>query len=231
MILIITPVYRAYDKVKEMCDAVDKLTASPFLHILVDDDSNVAEPFPVEASENRRILLMKRDFTGVIHKNGAGQAMQLALCWAHQKFFNERLNPLPYDNIFLIESDVIPLDQDWDQKMVEIKDTLPADWLTLDMQSVDENGVLTYPTTVSPRLGYEREDLEIMKYPDFQITLFNQKIFDTRIRFSDFPSHFDISFGRDTEEKIGGRHFRTMKLSARHYFYQSRQHLNEIPRE
>jgi hypothetical protein len=228
--LIITPVYKAYDKVKELCEAIDTLTTNSYVHILVDDDSNLEEPFPVQASAKRRILLMKRDYTGLVHKNGGGQAIQLGYEWAHHQFIGEHPNQIPYDNIFLIESDVIPLDQGWDQKMIDLIFTLPADWLTLDLQSVDENGILTYPTTVSIRLGYERPDLEIMQYPDFQVTLFNQKIFSAGIKFSDFSSHFDIGFGKKTSEVVGGRHFRTTTLKARHYFYQSRQYLSETPR-
>ena len=228
--LIITPVFRAYDKVLEMCEAIDKLTVNPYVHILVDDDSDIGE-FPVKASEKRRILLMKRDYTGVIHKNGAGQAIQLALCWAYQKFLNEYANPLPYDNVFLIESDVIPLEEGWDQKMVDIKATLPEDWLTLDVQSVDTEGKLTYPTTVAPRIGMERDDLEIMYYPDFQCCLFNLKIFESKIRFSDFASHFDKMFGEKTIEVFGGRHFRTTLIKVLHYTYQSRQYLDGIPKQ
>jgi len=227
MILILTPVFRAYDKVKEMCEAIDKYTVNPYLHILTDDDSNTGEVFPVEPSANRRIILLKRDYSGVIHKNGLGQAIQIGYDYAYQKFFNEKSNPV-YDNVFLIESDVI-VKENWDKKMLEVKETLPEDWLTLDQQSVDKEGKLTYPTTVSPRLGWEREDLEIMKYPDFQCCLFNKKIFETGIKFSDFPSHFDISFGNATEGM--GRHFRTTLVSSLHYFFQSRQYLNEVPRE
>jgi len=229
MILIITPVYKAYDKVKEMCDAIDQFTVNPFLHILVDDDSNLTEPFPVEVTSNRRVILLKRDAIGSIHKNGGGQAIQIGYEWAHHAFINEHPNPLPYDHIFMIESDCI-VKEDWDQKMIEIIPTLPEDWLTLDCQSVDAEGNLTYPTTVSVRLGFDREDLEIMQYPDFQSTLFNPKIFEAGIKFSDFPSHFDITFGKRTAELIGGKHYRTTCVEVLHYFYQSRQHLNEIPK-
>ena len=171
--------------------------------------------------------MLKRDYTGIIHKNGLGQAIQIELCYAHQKFFNEKLNPV-FDNVFLIEADVI-VKEEWDKKMLEIKETLPEDWITLDQQSVDKEGKLTYPTTVSPRLGWERENLEIMKYPDFQVTLFNKKIFETGIRFSDSPSHFDINFGNATEGM--GKHYRTTLVSSYHYTYASRQFLNEIPKE
>lgn len=229
MNLILTPVYRAYDKVLEMCEAIDKFTVNPYLHILIDDDSNNGEPFPIGPSANRRILLIRRDYTGIIHKNGLGQALQLGYDFAHQEFINEKSNVLPYDCIFVIESDVI-VESDWDHKMAEIAQTLPSDWLTLDQQSVDEEGKLTYPTTVSVRLGFEREDLEVMQYPDYQCCLFNPKIFEAGIKFSDAPTHFDITMGRQTEEKLKGRHFRTTLVKSKHYFFQSRQYLNEIPR-
>ena len=227
MNLILTPVYKSYEIGKECCEAIDKYSVYPFLHILVDDDSRLEEAFPVQASEKRRILMMKRDYAGVIHKNGGGQAIQLGLDWARQRFFNEKPNPV-FDNVFLIEADVI-VQEEWDKKMLEVKGTLPEDWLTLDLQSIDKEGNLTAPTTQSSKLGYERDDLEIMQYPDFQVTLFNPKIFEAGVKFSDLPSHFDIMFGKVTSQALNGRHFRTRNVFAYHYFYSSRQFLSEEP--
>ena len=136
--LILTPVYRSYEIVKECCDAIDKYSIYPFLHILVDDDSGINEPFPAEPTPNRRIILLKRDYIGIIHKNGGAQAMQLALDYAKQLYFNEKPNPV-YDNVFLIEADVI-VREEWDKKMLEVKETLPEDWLSLDQQSIDKEG-------------------------------------------------------------------------------------------
>ncbi len=229
MNLIITPVYKSYEIVKEMCEAIDKNSIMPFLHILVDDDSDCGE-FPVKASPSRRILMLKRDYSGVIHKNGGGQAIQVGYDYAQQAFCNEQPNPLPYDNVFLIEADVI-VEPEWDKKMIDLIPTLPLDWLTLDQQSIDEQGNVGYPTTISVRLGMERDDLEIMKYPDFQVTLFNPKIFDSGVKFSDFSSHFDISYGDKTAEVLKGRHFRTKTVKSLHYFFQSRKFLSEIPKE
>ncbi|MDP2723337.1 MAG: hypothetical protein Q8O72_11315 [Bacteroidales bacterium] len=229
--LILTPVYRAYDKVEELCNAIDTLTQNSCLHILVDDDSNVNEPFPVEASKYRRIILLRRDYSGWIHKNGGGQAMQIGYEWAHHAFIGEHPNPLPYDHIFLIESDVIPLEQGWDQKMMDISKTLPEDWATLDVQSVNEEGKLTHPTTISPRKGFIRADLEHMEYCDFQCSLFNPLIFESGVKFSDIPTHFDIGWSKAITEQTGRQHYRTMNIKVLHYFYQSRQYLNEIPRE
>jgi len=104
--LIITPVYKSYEIVREMCEAIDKYTVNPYLHVLVDDDSDCGE-FPVKSSPSRRIIVLKRDYTGIIHKNGLGQVVQIGYDYAHQIYFNEHKNSLPYDNIFLIEADVI----------------------------------------------------------------------------------------------------------------------------
>lgn len=230
MNLILTPVYRAYDRLTEMCEAIDKHSTQPFLHVLADDDSNVPEPFPVFPSNHRRIVLIKRDYAGVIHKNGGGQAIQTAYDFGHQAYMNERPNAIPYDHIFLIESDVI-VKEEWDKKMIELIPTLPEDWATLDVQSVDKDGKTTYPTTVSPRIGFIRDDLEHMNYCDFQCSLFNPLIFESGVKFSDSPSHFDINWSKKITEITGRKHYRTMRIKILHYTYQSRQHLNEIPRE
>ena len=222
--LIITPVYRSYEIVKEMVEAINKHSIYPFLHILVDDDSGTNEDFPVQPSEQRRIILLKRDYSGLIHKNGGGQAVQLALDYGLQTFCNEKPNPKP-DNVFLIEADVI-VEAEWDKKMLEVKETLPEDWLSLDQQSVDENGQVTYPTTVSPRLGWERDDLEITKYPDFQVCLFSPRLLE-KVNFASIPSHFDVGVGTQTEGM--GKHYRTMLVKSKHYFFQSRQFLSETP--
>ena len=231
MNLIITPVFRAYDKVLEMCNAIDQNTHFPYLHILIDDDSGIDEPFPVKASENRRIIMLKRDYEGVTHKTGEGQAIQLAYNWATQPVFNGVNTQLSYNNIFMIESDVI-VQKDWDQKMIDIIPTLPEDWLTLDQQSLDFNNKLVYPTTNwGSKIGEEREDLEITIYPDFQCTLFNQKIFESGIDFSSLVDPVDSYFGRATSKLLGGRHFRTKLVSSYHYISQSIKHIEKISLE
>ena len=215
IILIITPVFRAYDCVKRMCDAIDQFTVNPYLHVLVDDDSGITEPFPVSSSQKRRVIMLKREYeypNG--RKNGLGQVVQLGYDYAHYKFENEIENK-GFDHIFMIESDVV-VKEEWDKKQIEVSETLPEDWATLDVQSVNEQGNITYPTTHSNRLGYERDDLELMEYPDFQCTLFNNEIFKSGIKFSDFPSHFDILFGRKVTEITKRRHFRTKLVSALH---------------
>jgi len=227
MILIITPVYRSYHIVREMCEAIDKYTVNPFLHILVDDDSNCGE-FPIKASKNRRILMMKKDYEGIIRKTGEGQAIQLAYDWANQPIFNGEINQLPYQYVFLIEADVI-VKEGWDKKMIDLIPTLPTDWLTLDVQSTDFEEKLTYPTTNwGSKVGEEREDLEITHYPDFQCTLFNWKIFDAGINFASLVDPVDSFFGRAVNKIIDGKHYRTKLVSVYHYISQSIKYLETI---
>ncbi len=226
MNLIITPVYRAYGMVTKMCQAIDENTVNPYLHILIDDDSGNGEVFPVKPSQNRRIIMIKRDISGVIHKNGAGQAMQLGYDWANQIFINEHPNNLPYENVFLIESDVI-VQKDWDKKMLDVVLTLPTDWLTLDVQSIDLEGNLVFPTTNKGNLlTKEGDDLEITYAPDFQVTLFNPKIFDSGISFSSFNTPIDTTFGKTTARLLGGYHYRTKLVSAYHFISKSTRYLS-----
>ena len=226
--LIITPVFKAYKFVKMCCDAIDKNTYHPYLHILVDDDSALDEPFPVKVSEKRRVLMMKRDYEGVEHKSGEGQAIQLGYDWANQPMFNGKTNSIPYDNTFMIESDVI-VQEGWDKKMLDIVPTLPTDWLTLDVQSTDLEGNLVHPTTNwGSKIGNKREDLEIMIYPDFQCTLFNKKIFDYGMSFASLVDPCDSYFGRATSQLIGGSHYRTKLISVYHYISQSIRFIENI---
>lgn len=213
MNLILTPTYKSFDIVKRMCDAIDIYTRDPFVHILVDDDSG--ELLPIPSTQNRRIIQIRRDIPDVIHKNGLGQALQLGYSWAHQQYFNEGRNPV-WDNIFVIESDVIVLDDGWDQMQIALKEKLPSDWGTLDVQSVDETGKVTYPCTVSPRHDeWSNCYFELLHYPDFQCTLFNPKVFDMGMSFSDAPSHFDVLFGRKMEQ-LGMKPYRACNLRVLH---------------
>jgi hypothetical protein len=222
--LILTPVYKAYDMVKKCCDAIDQYTVNSYLHVLIDDDSDLTEPFPVGVSEKRRILFIKRDYNHIIHKNGAGQAMQLGYDWANQVYVNEKPNDLPYNHVFLVESDVI-VREEWDKKMLDIASTLPSDWLTLDVQSVNFQGKLVHPMTNTPVVEFIGDTLEVTSYPDFQTTLFNNKIFEAGIQFSGINSPIDVTFGGVTTDLLGGRHFRTKLVSAYHCISKSTRYL------
>ncbi len=221
--LILTPVYKAYDKVVEMCAAIDKYAVYDFLHVLVDDNSGVP---PVTITPKRRVLTVRSDVDPEhYHKSQHGQCVQLGYDYAMQKFTSERDN-LPFDYVFLIESDVI-VKEAWDKKMIDLIPTLPADWASLDVQSVDAEGKTTYPTTVAPRKGYVNENLEHMEYADFQLTLFNPEVFKLGVKFSDIPSHFDILWSRKITELSGKQHYRTKLVEAMHYTYSSR---GELPK-
>lgn len=214
MIVILTPYYKAREVTQRMCEAIDANTINPYHHILIDDNSDNLLDIPT--TRNRSILAIRNDVPGKIHKNQLGQGVQLGVDFALQHFSREEPRTQDIDYVFLIESDVIVLEKGWDQKQIDLISELPSDWGTLDVQSVNEEGNITYPTTHSTRLGFVDDGLEIMEYPDFQCTLFNPRILDGRVKFSDFPSHFDILFGRKTTEVYGVKHYRTRKLKVLH---------------
>ncbi len=222
--LILTPVYNAFDVVKEMCEPLDKYSELPFVHVLIDDNSDSLLDAPI--TRNRRVLRICSDVPELDHKNQLGQAVQLAYDYANQAFMNEIPNP-SYDYVFLIESDVIAIEQGWDKKMIDLISTLPTDWASLDVQSVDEEGKLTYPTVISPRHGFVTPELEHQHYADFQACLFNPEVFKSGIKFSDFPSHFDILWSRKVEELTGRKHYRTTEVSFLHKASSSRKILME----
>ena len=221
--LVLSPVYKAYDKVIEMCEAIDKNSVYDFLHVLVDDNSGIP---PIKITPRRHCITLRNDPDPErVHKSQHGQCTQIGYDYAMQKCrFWKNAEPLDY--VFLIESDVIVKEQ-WDKKMIDLIPTLPENWATLDLQSVDKDGKLTYPCTVAPRKGYVRADLEHMEYADFECTLFNPEVFKSGVKFGDIQSHFDILWSRKVTELTGRQHYRTMLVSAMHYTFASR---GELPK-
>jgi hypothetical protein len=208
-----------------MCEAIDKFTINRFIHVLVDDNSNEYLHSAIPSTSYRKVLRMDTDYPELMHKNNLGQGVQLAWDFAHFQHLNE-IPFQPFDHTFLIESDCV-VHEGWDEKMIEISETLPNDWASLDCQSVDEEDKLTYPTVISPRYGFITPELEHQHYADFQCTLFNPLVLPDKlnVKFSDFRSHFDILWSRKVEELTSRRHFRTMLVKLTHYASSSRDTL------
>ena len=221
--LILTPTHvnnqHSLDVLEEMIEAIDRCSFYPFLHVLIDDNSSL-EFMSRFVSKKRRGLKIYSDYAGVPHKNQLGQALQLGLDYANQKFCNEKKND-QYDNIFLIESDVVVKDQ-WDKKMIDEslaleKEVNQTGWFTLDCLSVDEKGELTYPNQGSKANRFSR-----IKFAEYQCTLINPNILYPK--FSDFPSHFDILWSRRFSEMNNGgdRFWSTREVEVLHYPHTSR---------
>jgi len=204
-----------------MCEALDRYSKLPFYHVIAVD--NCGDP-PIKQSEHRAIITFRDDYHADEHKNKQGQGLQLAYTFGTGK--ETPYGPrAPIDHIFLIESDVI-VQEGWDERQIELSTVLP-DWATLDVTSIDAEGSVTYPATISPRhstVDFHGHSFDHQHYADFQCTLFNPLIWTLTppIRFDDFPSHFDILFSRKVEERTGLKHYRSNELKAIHYPSSSR---------
>lgn len=223
-ILILTPIHvnnqHSLDVLREMTEAVDTHTVNNYLHVLIDDNSKL-DFLDSFISPNRRAVKMFSDFVGQPHKNQLGQALQLGLDYANQKFCNEKENE-HFDAIFLIESDVIVKDQ-WDKRMIDEANELGKEvgqhgWYTLDCLSVDEQGELTYPNQGNRNIRFSP-----IKFAEYQCTLINPNILYPR--FSDFPSHFDILWSRELSRmnNSGERFYSTREVEVLHYPHTSRK--------
>ncbi len=223
MILIITPVYKAFEKVKEMCAAIDRGVTQPYFHVLVADNCG---DIPVANTQNRAVISVRNDFIANEHKSREGQMLDLAFQLGTQKTTPYGNQP-KIDHVFLIESDVM-VPEGFDKAQIALSDKL-ANWATLDCISIDpETGKPGYPTVISPR--YEIVDIagstfDHQHYADFQCTLFNNKVWETGVRFSDFPDHFDILWSRKITELTGRQHYRGHELEVIHYASSSRSEL------
>lgn len=214
----------AFNRVKQMCDAIDRFSTMPFIHVLVDDNSS--EFPPMEVTDNRKWILL-RDDVNKTHNN-QGRAMQLALDYMKHKFDCEGEVP-KFDNFFLIESDVI-VRKDWDKLQLEAASKLD-NWATLDVISTYEDDIkVTYPTHENGALNANEahnEDYYEVGTPDFQCTLFSKEALELDWHFTDFPSHFDILTGRKIRELAPHLRFMRYKhIHVTHFPHSSRKILD-----
>lgn len=226
MNLIITPVYMAFDRVKQMCDAIDKFSTMPYFHVLVDDNS--PEMPPMKVTENRKWIIL-RDMVEKKHNN-QGRCMQLALDYMNHKFDCEGEVP-KFDNLFLIESDVI-VRENWDKLQLEAASKID-NWATLDVISTYEGDIkVQYPTHENGALNPNEandgnNDYYEVGTPDFQCTLFSKEALKLDWNFTDFPSHFDILTGRKIKELAPNLKFMRYKnIHVTHFPHSSRKILN-----
>ena len=209
MIAIITPVWNAFNLLQECCNAIDANTTNPYLHILVDDNSDSMPPIPV--TPHRFVLALRNDFYG--HQVHIGKSLQIGYRFA-QDFIN-------FDHLFICESDVY-VPKNWDQDLIN---AITDKTGTIDITPVDKNNVRTYPCNVNFGIGQEGI-LEELRYADLNACVFNPKLLDGTWGFGDFPSHHDILLSRIWAEK-GFKFYRHGGVNAFHHTSGSRSLLKE----
>jgi glycosyltransferase involved in cell wall biosynthesis len=211
MIAIVTPVYNAFNLLEKCCEAIDANTTNPYLHILVDDNSDSLPPNNITG--NRFVLGLRNDFAG--HQVHIGKSLQIGYRFC-QDFVN-------FDYFFVVESDVY-VPKNWDVDLIQAL-TLKPKIATVDILPVDDKGIRTYPTNINTVIE-NTPPLERMKYADLNACVFNPELFDGTWGFGDFPSHHDILLSRKWEE-MGYTFHRHQLVKAFHYTSGSRSLLKD----
>jgi len=206
----------SFDKVLEMCEAIDKYSKMPFLHILVDDNSY--EMPPLNFSPNKREWILLRYTNKKVHDNIA-RAWQVALDYASHKYSEQKALP-EFENVFIVESDVVVCDG-WDEKLILASKKL-KDWATINPISVHpETGIITYPTKVIRTIGKKIGEFSELKYPEYNAILFSQEALKSDWKFTDFASHQSILAAYAIKEKKKLKFYRYDDMKVIHHVAQS----------
>lgn len=224
-IAIITPVYRAWNRVKQCMDAIDANTKNEYVHVLVNDASpDTPEWFdPKYDTEKRKFITVPDDVPPERHTARITKMLQKGYDTLQRK----------YARLFVVESDVM-VPPEWDQKMLDIvkaierPDEHPIGWNSLEAYAVDEAGNPTYPMPQNPPLGeYHIPDtqvhLQITRFNDWNCILFNPKVLGLPWRFDAVPSHHDILLSKKIQSLTGWPNFRTTDVKVVHYAGSSRE--------
>lgn len=213
-IAIITPVYMAWDMVRQCCEMIDKRTHNDYIHILVDDSS----PEKVDLSGEKRIQLQYNDgLPPEQHRANITKALQIGY-----QFLKDNYD---FDQLFIVESDVM-VPMDWDQKMLDLSKILPL-FIGLEAFAVNDDGQPEYPMNVNPPIGKEThgdKEFQVVKFCDFNCILIHEDMLeDPDFAFDMVPSHHDILLCQYWKEKNPERQcYRTQDVNVVHYPNSSR---------
>jgi len=214
-ILIVTPVYGAFDILQKCCDAVDQNTLSNFFHVLVDDNSPTLPPILVTA--NRIIISLHSDHTPV-HYIHIGKCLDIGMD------FGRRC--VKYDYAFILESDLV-VQHGWDVQLVEELHRLP-DAIAVDAFPVDGQGQPTYPCDGGKPIA-QLDDAEEVEFMPTGCTVLSPLVTEYVAHHNgagfSLYNHVDIGFARRIKTSIVGKFYRTQRVKVIHYASSSRNFL------
>jgi hypothetical protein len=201
---IVTPVYGAYDKVKQCVEAVKQNTRGNYLHLLLND--NFKEPMPFTPDEHLAMIDVHNDPVGTDHVEQIGKMMDLGLAYGR--------NFITFKHFFKLESDCI-VQPDWDKILIEEAEKL-GHYATLEAYScdVDNDGKWVVP---------EQKTTVGKDWVEHNCAIFSPEIMHMTWCFSMVPISVDIHLSRHMQTLSGDLyHYVTSKTHIVHYRNSSR---------
>ncbi len=245
MNVIISPVYKAWQRTKQCIEHIDKNTIGPYVHILVCDSVDV--PADLEAFNrlgvNRVWLKYDDGLPPEDHRANISKAIQKGWDWIKEKDKLEKdldISVEEINHLFVVETDVM-VPEKWDEKLIALSKWIGVPWETLDAIAVDEDDKVTYPCKDhNVRRGHVKfndNEFEIVQYGDWNAILLSPSALAElkagKWRFDDVPTHHDILLSRGFRDRRGydkenwepPLFFRTQEVRAIHYPNSSRSEL------
>ena len=235
MNVILTPVYKAWERTKQCIDHIDQNTVGDFLHILILDSVDAPEDvMNHHARENRLWLKFDDGLPPEQHRMCLTKALQKGWDWLGKAE--------DVKHLFVVETDVM-VPKDWNMDLVVLSQLISVPWETIDAIAVDENNQVTYPSRDhNVRRGHATfggHEFEIVQYGDWNAVMLSPTALDDLKhgvwRFDDVPTHHDILLSRAFRDRRGYEKenwdpplfFRTQEVRAIHYANSSRSELPE----
>lgn len=207
-LLIVTPVWGAYDVTRKMIEAVSKNTDRPFIHVLIND--NYEQSFReagFEPDENHVYLDLYNDPKNSMHVEQIGKVMDLGLA------FGKNFTAFTY--LVKLETDCI-VNPHWDTILIEEMNA-SKDCLMMEAYSVD-----TEPG-VEPKVPGQ-----IHTYPkdwcEMNLCIFSPKMMNFNWSFSATPHAVDQHLSRNIRTQSNEcTIYETTKTWITHYRSSSRK--------
>lgn len=203
-IFIVTPVYGAYNRVKECVEAVKQNTSGNYLHLLLND--NFKEPMPFTPDEHLAMIDVHNDPAGTDHVEQIGKMMDLGLAYGR--------NFITFKNFIKLESDCM-VQWDWDKILIDEASKL-GHYATLEAYSRD----------MPDDKPFEKDKTYPKDWVEHNCALFSPEIMHMTWCFSFVPHSVDIHLSRHMKTMSGDlQHYETTCTYIDHYRNSSRSQL------
>ena len=208
-LLIVTPVWGAYDVTKKCIEAVNKNTDRPFYHVLINDNYEKSfRDVQLYPDSNHAYIDLYNDGVGTQHVEQIGKVMDLGLA------FGKNFTAFTY--LVKLETDCI-VQPHWDSILIEEMNS-HANCLMMEAYSVD-----------TPEGEEGKEPQEKTTYPkdwlEMNCCIFSPKMMNFNWAFSATPHAVDQHLSRNIRTQSNECSlYETKKTFITHYRSSSRKH-------